>query len=409
MKSNKDLINTFQALNLNDGKYLIAFSGGPDSVYLLEALASFYQEDLKNKVSLCYINYHDSPYVKQEEEIVLNYVLKHDLTIYRKDTKHRKRDGNFEEWARKYRYRYFKKIVKNNGYIALITAHQKNDDIETYLLQKERGNLPLHYGLQVETELAGLKILRPLLNISKNTIISSLNKEHLPYYDDITNKDDHARRNTIRKELTEENKKTLLKEKNTKNKELISLYKRFDTLNSPYTFNFYNSLSEDEQRRFIFYFLSFENFPSTRRVGIGKEVFEFLKKQTNGYLTLSDKKCLYKTKDIFFIHDDYSKISYSFKYSKSGKYNNKYFSVDLRDISLFKQVQFPVEIRNAKPTDVISTDLPTKNVFENLKKQQVPSFLWSVYPVFVCNDQIKYVPFYKNKKSKSVPVILKLL
>ena len=57
-------------------RYLLAFSGGPDSVYLLLALARIYSSELKNHIALIYVNYHDSPFVNEEEEIVFYYQKK---------------------------------------------------------------------------------------------------------------------------------------------------------------------------------------------------------------------------------------------------------------------------------------------------------------------------------------------
>ena len=138
MKIPSKLKKEFEELELNKGIYLLAFSGGPDSVYLLEALKSYLGDGLSDIIRLCYINYHDSSAVKEEEAIVNEYVDKYHLKLYRFDTKFKK--GNFEDWARKYRYQKFKTIIRKEKMTALLTAHQKDDDIETYILQKERKN-----------------------------------------------------------------------------------------------------------------------------------------------------------------------------------------------------------------------------------------------------------------------------
>lgn len=392
---------------MKEGKYLLAFSGGPDSVYLLECLAVFYKEKLNQRICLCYINYHDSPNVDEEEKIVNFYVDKYKLKLFRFDTRFRK--GNFEEWARNYRYKKFAYIIKKKGMKALLTAHQKDDDSETYLLQKERGNLPAHYGLQEAATLNGIKILRPLLSVSKEEIYSELKENGYIYYEDITNHDSHTKRNVIRKELSSVERERLLDEKEAKNQELIKLYNSFVSIKYPVSFSLYDNLKEEAKRRLIFYLLDKEKTPSKRRTGLGKEIYEFLKKRTNSEMPLFKEKVLYKTKDYFFIHTDLKKLNYSFTYKHKKRYSNRFFSIDLTDIKKFNLLSLPVTIRNRREGDTISTDLPTKDVKRFLKKQQVPYFLIDIYPVFEVDNQIRCVPFYKDIKNKSIPLDFKLL
>ena len=62
-------------------KYLVAFSGGPDSVYLLLKLVSFFQEKLRDHISLIYINYHDSPFVK-DASCIHDYLISRKRRLY---------------------------------------------------------------------------------------------------------------------------------------------------------------------------------------------------------------------------------------------------------------------------------------------------------------------------------------
>ena len=400
--------NSFDSLNIRNGHYLLAFSGGPDSVYLLEALAAYFKEQLNKQISLCYINYHDSPFVDQEEKLVNHYVSKYKLKLFKFDT-HFSHNGNFEEWARYYRYKKFQIIVKKNNLDGLLTAHQKDDDIETYILQKERKNLPIYFGLNQISYLNNLKIIRPILSISKQTIYEALHKNHLYYYEDITNHDNHTRRNIIRLGISTSEKHNLLIEKNKRNLYLKKLYSKFSAIKQPYSFQFYHSLNEEEQRRFCFFIISSYKIKSSRKSGLGKEIFEFLKKSSNSSLSIKKNILLYRTKEHFFIYHDFNNMTYSFTYHQKKIYHNKYFTIDLTDISKFNLKSLPVTIRNAKLDDQICTDLPTKNVYAFLKKQQVPAFLYPAYPVFLINNKIKCVPFFKDIKNKKIPLKLFLL
>ena len=187
--------------------HLLAFSGGPDSVYLLLALKKAYPDDLSHHVQLAYVNYHDSEHVDEEERIVRHYADQFGLILHRLDVRHEEKDGNFEDWARKIRYAFFKDILKRERLTDILTAHHKDDAIETYLLQKERKNLPSYYGLKEESFLDGIVVRRPLLNVDKKTIYAFLDREKALYYEDITNHDDHTRRNLLRGKLSTEERR----------------------------------------------------------------------------------------------------------------------------------------------------------------------------------------------------------
>ena len=163
-------------------RHLLAFSGGPDSVYLLKQLHSFYKESLPQHVELAYVNYHDSPFVEEEEKIVLLYQERYGLVLHQKDVRREECEGNFEDWARKIRYSFFRQLLSSSLLDDVLTAHHQDDSIETYLLQKERGNLPLHYGLDEKTEVFGYPLLRPLLSVTKAEIYHFLQEEKLPYF-----------------------------------------------------------------------------------------------------------------------------------------------------------------------------------------------------------------------------------
>ena len=117
MKLSNEIKEEFDHFDFQNHRYLLAYSGGPDSVYLLWMLAIYYQDKLNEHIAICYINYHDSPFVDQEEKLVYSYVERFQIKIYKDDVYyHKEKDKNFEEWARNYRYNLFEKIVKEGGY-----------------------------------------------------------------------------------------------------------------------------------------------------------------------------------------------------------------------------------------------------------------------------------------------------
>ncbi len=397
----------FDQLNLKHHKYLLAFSGGPDSVYLLWLLSEYYKDELKEHIALCYINYHDSSFVQEEESIVYDYVKRFALKLYKDDTKFDKeKDKNFEEWARLYRYQLFSKIVRQENFEALLTAHQKTDHVETYLLQKKRNNLPLYYGLKTENELFSIKIIRPLLSISKKELTKQLIDANIPFYDDITNRDPKKARTLIRSHLEEDEIDSYAKEIEDKNNKLLLLYNLFSKHENGMDYQLYCSLDENEQKRYCFFLIDKLSIPCHRE-GYGKRIFDFLKKRTVGEFPLANHYVLYRTKDFFFLSLNKKRICYQYTYTKPGYYENEYFAIDLTDSKKFNFDHFPITIRNYHEGDTLSTNLPTKDVKKALRKQSVPFYLLSCYPVFLQEDKIICVPFYKDIKQQKVPLLLK--
>ncbi len=391
---------------LKEGKFLLAFSGGPDSVYLLYRLSLFYKDTLKDHISLSYINYHDSPYVQEEERIVCFYAEKYHLTLHREDAYYDKAsDHNFEEWAREFRYRLFAKQIKEYGYRALLTAHQKTDDVETYLLQKKRHNLPLHYGLKSKTTLYGVTLLRPLLSFSKKELTEELIARSLPFYDDITNLDPNKERNRLRMTLKEEELDRYQKEIEEENSKLDALYVLFHDHPSGMEFSLYDSLSEEEKRRYAFFLL--DTVPVLKkREGLGKKIHDFLKKKEEGRLELTETHSLYRRRKEFFLSLTLENLSYEIEIQKEGVYKTPYFEIEIKDRTDFLIPSFPITIRNYKKGDEIASNLGIRSVEDFLKKQDVPKYLYPLYPVFLSHDKIFYVPFYQDIKKEKVSLKL---
>lgn len=73
-------------------KYLLAFSSGGDSVFLLYQLSFYFKESLKDHIALVYINYHDSGLVKKKKEssstmsLFLDYLISEKMSTIERTT-----------------------------------------------------------------------------------------------------------------------------------------------------------------------------------------------------------------------------------------------------------------------------------------------------------------------------------
>ena len=133
-----DLIKILELHKLKGNKFLLAVSGGVDSMVLLEL---FRVANLNFCVATCDFNLRDDSH--NEVELVSNYCIKHSIEFYstKFDTVNfmQKNDIAVQEAARKLRYQYFFELKTNVGYDTLVTAHHLDDNIETFLINTIRG------------------------------------------------------------------------------------------------------------------------------------------------------------------------------------------------------------------------------------------------------------------------------
>ncbi len=100
--------------------------------------------------------------------------------------------------ARDLRYAWFAELMEEHAYTLLATAHHQNDNLETTLLNLVRG-----------TGLSGLrgmpfksnKIIRPLLNFTKEELVRFANESKIAWREDASNESSDYDRNYIRNEI----------------------------------------------------------------------------------------------------------------------------------------------------------------------------------------------------------------
>ncbi|MGL4183710.1 MAG: tRNA lysidine(34) synthetase TilS [Metamycoplasmataceae bacterium] len=175
-------------------KYLLAVSGGVDSMILL------YKNKNKNIV-VTFVNYNLRSEAKLEEEIVKNFCIKNNIKFYIHSAFF-KEEGNFQSWARKERYDFFKKIYDLENCSKLLLAHHKDDFLETYFLNKNVKRSPSFWGIKKNNNLFKMNIYRPFINkYYKNQLYKIAKKKNVPFNDDKSNFEEKYSRNKIRKEL----------------------------------------------------------------------------------------------------------------------------------------------------------------------------------------------------------------
>lgn len=183
-----------------DKKILVAFSGGKDSLMLLDFINK-QRESLNIYAGACHINHGLRHTAKRDEDFCRLYCLKNNIEFYTYNiSEELKNDniGGIESSARKYRYKYLLQTVKENNYDFLFTAHTYSDDIESFFVDLYTGaSLFTLGGIMYENN----QIIRPMLNITTEMVNDYIAENNLEPVFDETNNDIKYVRNRIRHKL----------------------------------------------------------------------------------------------------------------------------------------------------------------------------------------------------------------
>jgi len=100
--------------------------------------------------------------------------------------------------ARELRYTWFNELVETHGYDAIATAHNRNDSVETVLLNLGRGT-----GIRGLTGIPKKNgnVIRPLLFASRTEIETHARSHHLSFRQDSSNRETKYQRNKIRHDV----------------------------------------------------------------------------------------------------------------------------------------------------------------------------------------------------------------
>lgn len=345
-----------------NSKYVIACSGGPDSMALLNML---YNEHIN--LVIAFVNYHKRSVSDYEEEKVNEYALKRNIPFYKLDAIKKTKSGNFQSWARGVRYDFFVDVLNKEEADAILVAHHKDDLLETFIFQEKRGGIYNHYGIDKITYYKNKKIIRPLLNYRKKELLEYCIQNNVFYSIDESNLTNHYSRNKIRHEvvekLTDEEINAFIEKINLLNKEIkkeIALKNEY-LKNETYLLSLFNNLEHNVQKRVIFDILCKLNI----RVS-GKEIENiilFLKGNSNAYKLKKDY-VIYKNYDEFEI----KKVKHNginISVNKLSIIDNEFVYYDLingKENFFIKDYSFPLTIKFAKHDEIVKIGLIHKKV-----------------------------------------------
>ena len=183
-----------------EGRLLLAFSGGEDSLFLMSLLSLIAPE----RSAALYVNHGIRSGAELEREEAINAhnasMLGIPLVIKRipeGDIKRLAKEGNIgiEAAARELRYGILRSYARDNGFDRILTAHHMDDQAETVIMRL-LSSAPFY-------ALGGIRrddgmICRPLLDVPKETIRKGVARLGLEVSEDSTNSDTGYLRNSIR-------------------------------------------------------------------------------------------------------------------------------------------------------------------------------------------------------------------
>ncbi|UUM19253.1 tRNA lysidine(34) synthetase TilS [Mycoplasma sp. 1018B] len=212
---------------------LVAVSGGPDSMLLLNLLLKKYNN---KKIYVATINYNFRDNSNKDVEIVREFCKKKNISLFVKNIFYKEdlnyKIGNFENQARNDRYDFFRKIYFENNIDCLFLAHHKDDFLETFTIQKESNRKPLFYGIKTKSFYKEMLICRPFIKkYFKNQIMQICAKKNIDFALDYTNYQTIFTRNIIRVnylDKLDKEKNKLIKIIKKKNKKNIKTQKKID-------------------------------------------------------------------------------------------------------------------------------------------------------------------------------------
>ena len=197
------VIETINKYNLiNEGeKIVVGVSGGPDSICLINVLNEIRNEGIINfDLVVCHINHMIREEAESDEKFVENYCKEKQIPFYAKREKvvkvaKSKKIGT-EEAGREVRYNFCNEILKKTNANKIATAHTKNDNAETVLMNLIRGSGTS--GLKGIKPIRDNIYIKPLIDISRDEIEEYCEERKLQPRHDKTNDENVYTRNKVR-------------------------------------------------------------------------------------------------------------------------------------------------------------------------------------------------------------------
>ena len=390
---------TINKLNLDKkNKYLLACSFGPDSMALFNML---YEQ--KYNFIVAHVNYHLRNESDDEERQLKKYCADRNIQLYIFNSEE-KIFKNIEAKCRDIRYSFFERIYHQEKCDSLLVAHNEDDNIETYLLQKKRKNLVKAFGISENTIIKGMTVLRPLLQHSKMSLQDYCDKNHVPYAIDKTNLIPMYERNKIRLNVVSRmdvaERTKIIEEINKENVMLQKTFKKLSVVN-----DFLSEIQKLSDVEFAYYLnLKIDSISPDKHTTYKQsiEIRKMLQSDKPNVLVnlFKNRIAVGKEYDRFFVKPILSKPDFSFVVEDACLVDNDYLFADLKNDGKnrnIKTTDYPLTIRSYQTGDryfIKGYIVEVRRLFIDWK---MPLSLRKRWPIVTNHEgKIIYIPRYQK-------------
>ena len=409
---------------VNNSTIVVAVSGGPDSIVLLNILNNL-KEKYNYKIVCAHVN-HKLRQESEEEEIFVKNICINNNIIFEKIDFDTYITTNIESEAHDRRYTFFEEIIKKYNSNYLLTAHHGDDLVETILMKLTRGSsLDGYIGFNKISNRNNYKIIRPLIFYTKEEILKYADDNNIEYRIDKTNFDKKITRNRYRLNilplLKKENNNIHLKylkfsEELEENNEFIREYinERYYIIIKENVINIKELVNEKTFiiKKIIYKFL-LENYKNEIKLINDKHIdsiFNLVSNKKSGFISLPSNKQIYVSSESIYFINDKNKESYKLllteemidiPYGKIGIINDTNLTNNYVTHLDSNNIKLPLYVRNIKDNDFIEVlNLNgTKKVKDVLKDCKVDKDKRDNYPVVIdSNNKIIFIPGLKKSK-----------
>ena len=176
----------------------VAVSGGPDSL-ALAILASRWAREREGEIFALTVDHRLRAESSAEIRLLHGWLearaIRHEILDWSAD----KPESGIQKAAREARYALLGEWCREHGCLHLLTAHQREDQVETHLMRRRAGSgADGLSGMSAIREFADCRILRPLLGVAKARLAALLDAERQPFVTDPSNRDPKFERSRLR-------------------------------------------------------------------------------------------------------------------------------------------------------------------------------------------------------------------
>lgn len=188
-----DLVQENYQIDLKDRKWLLAVSGGLDSMALLHACFALHEN-----LVVAHVNYNKRGQESDaDEQLVSEISSQYKIPFFSKSIQIDS-NSNFQEKAREERYRFFSQVQKDANASLLVMAHHYDDKLENALFRFFRGSSAEAI---LGTKTIKKNIFRPLLNLTKSDLELAMIEKGFVWRVDQSNYEVDFDRNWLRNDL----------------------------------------------------------------------------------------------------------------------------------------------------------------------------------------------------------------